>query len=1081
MEFRVLGTLEVIEDGDTIIVGRARERALLALLLIHTPSPVTTDALIEALWGEHPPANPAAALQTAVSRLRGALEGPSGDRDRLVRVGTGYALAAERDTTDAHRFEAALAAARSLEPAAAADALREALAMWRGDAYADFAYEDFARPEIARLTELRLTALEDRIAADLALGKHEEVVGELRSLVASHPFREGFWEQLMLSLYRSGRQAEALRAYQQARRALGEHLGIEPGPRLRRLEESMLMQDPGLETPPLPGLRLEQLRGGLPVPIGRFVGRVEERATLVGQLSTSRLVTVTGPGGVGKTRLAVEVAHDLTDEYPDGVIGASLDELDDRRPAAAALAAVLGAPTDRSEAAERLRDVFEGRRVLLVLDGCERWNEDLAVLVADLLERCHGLSILATSRRRLGLTGESVVRLPPLSLPGGGDSGDAVALFAERARATALGFVLDEATAPAVDRIVRAVDGLPLALELAAARVAFLPVRQVAEELELGIDRLISEDPSTAARHRSLVATLEWSWALMSPRQRRLFACLSVFRAPWELEAAHALVAEPESGTPENLLESIIELANISMILPVVRAGPDTDARFSMLNPIRRFGVMQLSGQDDEATIQARHARVFADLVSRTEQRLAERGFRAWARWFRDHLPDVEAAFDWLLDHDPDAALAMALDLFWFWASTQRYAEGERRIAAALEHSSDRGRLRVQGLARLAWLHLPGMDLGVENVSFAHPMRDWRTHRRRPADASARAARSVQWLSEAIELNGATDAPIPGLGVPLGWALAGCGDLDAAEQAVGDPSDPRVPASRRALGHLLLANIAIARGDVDLAERRAAAAADLTDSGNPTSMLHVLDTQGRIARARGDSAAAYSIYERALIEYATPHHVHPAEALIHAELGFLSTRLMRPEPARSHFGRALSIGRQYGMPRINGQVRIGQALGALLRDEPEEAIEYLETAHDVYTRLGDPDGRAHVLATRGQLEDLRGNHDVAVAHHRAALAAGGSGMAEIPFAIALEGMANHRWRAGDYEGAARLLGGADAMRAVPRSTRVPWLLMEELRNDLTRRLGKRRARRLLAQGRALDRRAAFDMALTDPD
>ena len=396
MDFRILGPLEAVADGRVVALKRAKQRALLAILLLHANEPVASDRLIEDLWAGRPPATAAKVLQTYVSQLRKAL-----GNDVIVTGPAGYELRVEPDGLDLHRFERLVTEARGAEPPAAAQSLREALALWRGPPLAEFAYEPWAQGEIGRLEELHLAALQDRIDADLALGRAGELVGELERLVAEHPLAERLRGQLMLALYRSGRQAEALEAYRSARETLVEPLGIEPGSALRRLERAILDQDPELDlVPAAPGVG--------PAPSLRprstsFVGRKRELREIRALLSRAdvRLLTLTGAGGTGKTRLAVEATAGLEDEFPDGVVLVELAPIVDPDLVATTIADALGlGETPGSGSLEVLVASLRGRRALLVLDNFEQVLA-AAPMLTELLAGAPGLTLLVTSRAPL--------------------------------------------------------------------------------------------------------------------------------------------------------------------------------------------------------------------------------------------------------------------------------------------------------------------------------------------------------------------------------------------------------------------------------------------------------------------------------------------------------------------------------------------------------------------------------------------------------------------------------------------------------------------------------------------------------
>jgi DNA-binding SARP family transcriptional activator len=456
MEFRILGPLEVAEGDRQLRVAGTRERALLAILLIHAGQVVSADRLIEELWGRELPGRPSNALQVVVSRVRKALADPS----RLVTRKPGYVLRVHPGELDAHRFARLVDEASQADQARGLAMLEEALGLWRGPALAEFAVEGFAREEIARLDEARIRAAELKAEAELTLGRHAELVGELTALVAASPLRERLRGHLMLALYRAGRQGEALRVFQEGRSVVADELGIDPGPELQALHQQILLQadsllaaQPAAPAPP----------GNLPTPLTSFVGRHAELAEASRLLRRSRLVTMTGPGGSGKTRLAMELARTSPGAFPDGVWLVELAAVSDPAMVAQSLAAALGLGESASlgaagesarPLADRLTDYLRGKELLVVLDNCEHLIEACAQVTGRVLRSAPGTRFLVTSRERLGVDGEVLLAVPPLGLPeprelalGQIARSDAVQLFADRAADVQATFVLDAGTA----------------------------------------------------------------------------------------------------------------------------------------------------------------------------------------------------------------------------------------------------------------------------------------------------------------------------------------------------------------------------------------------------------------------------------------------------------------------------------------------------------------------------------------------------------------------------------------------------------------------------------------------------------
>nr|WP_281371769.1 BTAD domain-containing putative transcriptional regulator [Petropleomorpha daqingensis] len=572
------------------------------------------------------------------------------------------------------------------EVEAARTAVGEALELWRGPAYADVA-ETFAVEEAARLEQLRLDARELAADLDLRLGRHGELVEDLRALVRAEPLREGLRRSLMLALYRAGRQAEALTVYDEGRRLLAEELGVDPGRDLQTLHERILRQDAELAGPPaevrLPEPRPEvapvRAADPLPAPLTTFIGRTRELDTLAATLADRRLVTLVGPGGSGKTRLALEAARRAA---PEGFTPALVELAGVGDPALVdtEIATALGVTLAAGDALGLLVPALQGRPTLLVLDNCEHVVDAAAAVTATLLARCPELRVLATSRQPLGLPGEAVLPCGPM--PAGDVNSDAVRLFLDRARLAAphLAEPTDEELA-LIAGVCAELDGLPLAVELAAACLTTLPLPEVAARVD---DRfgLLAGGWRTAHPHqRTLAATVQWSVDLLDPRQLAVFRAVSVFAGSFAADGVEAVAGpDGEGGT----LELLRALAGQSLVEVDHRS-----ARYRMLETLRQYAD-QLMDDDERRVLRDRHAAFLADLAERLEGKLRRRdGGPAWHRLDAEQ-PNLRAAMAHALATGQGVtALRIAGSLGWYWYRRGYVAEGRQWLAEALTAAPD--------------------------------------------------------------------------------------------------------------------------------------------------------------------------------------------------------------------------------------------------------------------------------------------------------------------------------------------------------------------------------------------------------
>jgi predicted ATPase/DNA-binding SARP family transcriptional activator len=852
VEFRVLGPLEVLEDGRRVRVQGRKPRALLAMLALHPGTMVSADRLAEALWGEEPPVSTAGTLQVYVSQLRKVLGAQT-----IQTRSPGYVLAVEPERVDAVRFERLVAEGRSLaedDPAAAVERLDQALSLWRGPALADFAFEDFARSNVARLEELRLVALEERNEAELALGRHDRLAGPLRALVEEQPLRERLWGQLVLALYRSGRQAEALRACSDVRRLLVEELGVEPGPALRELEQSILRHDPALDRPTAVSTTDRTERESvLPRPRSSFVGRLAELDQLDELLERPRLVTLVGPGGVGKTRMAVEVARRVLGRFPGGVWLVELAPLADASLVTETVAAVLGVPEeDGRPLLDCVIAAVAGKRALLILDNCEHVIDSVAALADALLAGSPALSVLATSRAPLRVEGETVWRAPSLAMPPDDAQSfeslmdyDAVRLFCERSRSEGA-FPFTDADLPVVVALCRRLDGIPLAIDLAAAHTRPLGPRQILGRLEDRFALLTKGRRTAPPRHRTLRGAVEWSFELLDEREQTVFRRLSVFAGRISLEAAEG-VCSGDDVSPAEVIPILAALVERSM----VEVDDDAGSRsFRLLETLRAFGANRLAESGEAPAICERHLRFFLSWVRAQASSEADRG-RSLFEVFEAERDNLRAALRWATIHDSRTALELAALLAPLWHGRGPYRwEGCSWIEESLSRTPDVDPdVRASALVTLADLY--GMAGDPEKARRAgHAARsayqslgDWTG----VAEASFRIAAAEMFLGRYDEAHQLYDE-----GIRLRGRLAA--DLP--------------PSFLHDLGDLAL------RQDDPAGARRwfseALAAAQKAGTVDDTAM--VLRGLAQTSEWEGDDSSAVELYEQALAVAPTTTH-----------------------------------------------------------------------------------------------------------------------------------------------------------------------------------------------------------------
>ncbi|MEV4360880.1 BTAD domain-containing putative transcriptional regulator [Nonomuraea sp. NPDC049625] len=1026
----MLGPVEArLPDGGPVAVGGPQVRSLLAMLLLEAGRPVSVGRLAAGLYGEDAPADVAHALQSQVSRLRRGLRDGA-----AVEFGpAGYRLAVDLDAVDAHRFARLAGQGRQAlaggDPASAAMVLGQALDLWRGPALADVLDAPFAEAAAARLLEERLAAVEDRAEAALALGEHHAVAAELTELVEAHPLRERARALLMRALYAGGRQAEALAAYDQARRFLGDELGVDPSAELAEAHLAILRAEPAAA----PALRR------LPAQLTSFVGRAEELRELAALPAGSRLVTLTGPGGTGKTRLAVEASGRVSGE----VCFVDLSALSDGAQVAPAMAAALGL-RESGPPEDRLLAALADRPVLVILDNCEQVVASAAGLAHRLLAACPALRILATSREALGITGEVLFPVGQLAVPAP-DAAlaealtcPAVRLFADRAAAVRHGFVVDAATIGAVRRICAALDGLPLAIELAAARLRSFTLDEVDARLADRF-RLLSRGERTAApRHQTLRAVVDWSWGLLDPDEQALARRLTVFAGGATLADAERVCGLDGPAGSDDVAAVLAGLVDKSLV-------EAHDGRYRMLETVREYCAERLAETGEREECLRAHAECFTALAEAADHHLRGPGqLDRLARLDAEH-GNLLAALGWAVTADPPLAARLIAALSWFW-----WLRGLRGEAAPLA-------------ARLLGEHAPGAEKAEEYACCVVTA---------AATGNSTDAGLRDHLDRAAAGLAAHDRPLRRPHVVFLLSMAGrLLDVDPALQHRLFDTDPWSQAFLRMGDGLRL----LLGGRTSAAEDALTAAlAGFRTSGDRWAIANSLDKLAGIAAWRGERARAVAWMDEAITLIEELGRTEDAADLLTRRADLLAQD-GDLAAAGTGYERAAEVARAVGAPDLLADARRGLADLARRSGEPDQARQLYEAA---LAGCGDASItgsriRARILTGLGWAAAMDGDAAQARAHHRAALeTAVRSG--NLPAAAdAVDGLAGAALLAGDAERAATLIGAAASLRGADL---VADRDVDETAAEAERALGPGRYAEARHRGRGLSAEEVLDLA-----
>ncbi|WP_430499163.1 BTAD domain-containing putative transcriptional regulator [Micromonospora trifolii] len=1020
MQVGMLGPFEVRSGVGTVIdVPGARLRGLLTALALNPGHVVPKGTLVDWIWGEHPPTDAANALHRLVSRLRKAL--PEGSIEGQT---DGYRLMVEPDVVDAVRFERLVGLARDDEGPQRVRRLREALDLWRGAAMQDVGLVDSTALDAAvtRLDRRRLTALEDRFDVEVSLGHGPELVAELTDLVAEHPVRERLVLALMRALAASGRDNEALLVYQRTSAALAEALGVDPSPELSALHVALLRGEVRRpEESPKTNLRAE---------LSSFIGKDEAVAEVGALVAEHRLTTLIGPGGSGKTRLATETARRMLDDLPDGAwlvefaaIGADGDVVQATLAGLGLRDALLGEPPSM-ELVDRLIAAIREREALLILDNCEHVIESAAVLADRLLGECRRLRILATSREPLGITGEALWPVAPLALPDVDadpseiETSPAVRLLRNRAGAVRRDLAVDDLTLSTMARICRALDGMPLAIELAAARLRTMSIDQLARRLDDRFRLLTGGSRTALPRHRTLRAVVDWSWELLTDAERTVLRRLSVFSGGVSLEAAERVCAGDEVEQ-EDVLELVTALAEKSLLVAEGGEAP----RYRMLGTIKEYAAHRLAEAGETDLARHAHLAYFTELTETAEPQLRRADQVKWLATLEVEHDNIGSAMRGALAAgEAHAAMRLAAGAGWYWWLGGHRTEGMELITAATEtpgEVSDEIRATVYALVVLFINSGPGDE-----------------------------HQAAEWIHKAYEFSQRSNGSHPGtaLVVPLERMLRAPDAILPAWEPLLHDEDPWV----RALARLQLGKMRIIFGQdgPEVDAYLVAALAEFRALGERFGISFALTELAELIAVRGEFAGACEHYEEAAVVVT---EVGTVEDIIRirsrqAQLYWL---LGDEESSAAAMAEARRCAARVTWPGALAVLALSQAELARWRGHAEEVARQVGVAT---TLLRDEAEQAHIrVLTHDLLGYVADDLGEARRHHSLACEAAAATGHAPSIARVLVGVADLALRHDQYEHAARLLAASSGLRGRQDHSQPDVARIEQ---EVRRRLGE---------------------------